>query len=328
VISKNTYRRTWLPALLAVPLAMSALSVVLAGQRAEVRQREEQQREQWQKVAQIFEAMGVRPGAAVADVGAGWGFFTSRLSRIVGPSGRVVAIDIDEGMIATLRTRAQEEALGNVEIVKGDAGDTHLSDGFLDAVLIVNAYHEMREHQAMLDKIRRALKPDGHLVIVEPISPTHRADSREALAVRHEITPEFALDDARAAGYRIASLQDPFTRERGSSIEWMLVLTPDPDARPAAVTFVASSNASAPTNTSGLSDAANADAWKAPALRISLSEFKRLLAKDAVMVLDVRDDESYRLGHVPGARLVPLDALADHATELRAISKLIVAYCS
>jgi SAM-dependent methyltransferase len=302
--------------------------VDLAGQRAEVRQREEQQREQWQKVAQIFEAMGVRPGAAVADVGAGWGFFTSRLSRIVGPSGRVVAIDIDEGMIATLRTRAQEEALANVEIVKGDAGDPHLSDGFLDAVLIVNAYHEMRDHQAMLDNIRRALKPDGHLVIVEPISPTHRADSREALAVRHEITPEFALGDARAAGYRIASLQDPFTRERGSSIEWMLVLTPDPDARPATAIPVASSNTSAPTNTFASSDAANADAWKAAALRISLSEFKRLLAKDAVMVLDVRDDESYRLGHIPGAQLVPLDALSDHATELRANSKLIVTYCS
>jgi SAM-dependent methyltransferase len=327
-MSKNTYRRTWLPALLAVPFAMSVLSVDLAGQRAEVRQREEQQREQWQKVAQIFEAMGVRPGAAVADVGAGWGFFTSRLSRIVGPSGRVVAIDIDEGMIATLRTRAQEEALANVEIVKGDAGDPHLSDGFLDAVLIVNAYHEMRDHQAMLDNIRRALKPDGHLVIVEPISPTHRADSREALAVRHEITPEFALGDARAAGYRIASLQDPFTRERGSSIEWMLVLTPDPDARPATAIPVASSNTSAPTNTFASSDAANADAWKAAALRISLSEFKRLLAKDAVMVLDVRDDESYRLGHIPGAQLVPLDALSDHATELRANSKLIVTYCS
>ena len=259
MIPKNTYRRTWLLALLAVPFVISAFTVELAGQRAEDRQREEEQREQWQKVAQIFEAMGVRTGAAVADVGAGWGFFTSRLSRMVGPSGRVVAIDIDERMIATLRARAQEEALDNVEIVKGDAGDPHLPDGFLDAALIVNAYHEMREHQAMLDRIRRALKPDGHLVIVEPISLTHRDDPREALATRHEITPEFALGDARAAGYRITSLQDPFTRERGSTIEWMLVLTPDRDARPETATPVASSNASAPTNSSALSDAANAD---------------------------------------------------------------------
>src|SRR5688572_32673837 len=80
---------------------------------AQTREAEEARREAWQKVDQIFAAMGVQSGATVADVGAGDGFFTSRLARAVGPAGRVFAIDVDEAALARLRKRLEDEGIQN-----------------------------------------------------------------------------------------------------------------------------------------------------------------------------------------------------------------------
>ena len=187
--------------------------------------RDGEQREQWQKVADIFEAMLVKPGAVVADVGAGDGFFTTRLSAAVGPQGRVLAVDIGADALRRLRGRIKDDQLTNVEVVEGTAADPKLPEGSLDAALIVNAYHEMTEHQAMLARIKAALKPGGRLVIVEPISPSRRDGTREAQARNHEIAVDFVREDARAAGFTQVALHDPFTRRpQGNDDEWMLVL--------------------------------------------------------------------------------------------------------
>jgi FkbM family methyltransferase len=95
---------------------------------AQDRAAQERGREQWQNVDLIFAEMGVRPGATVADIGAGDGFFTSRLARSVGGKGRVFAVDIDDAVMARLRKRLQEDGIDNVTIVKGS--------GFLSRQLI------------------------------------------------------------------------------------------------------------------------------------------------------------------------------------------------
>ena len=86
----------------------------------------------------------------VADVGAGDGFFTSRLSRAVGPTGRVFAVDIDRQALGKLRKRLADERLENVTVIESAPDDPKLPERVLDAALIINAYHEMREHQAIL----------------------------------------------------------------------------------------------------------------------------------------------------------------------------------
>jgi protein-L-isoaspartate O-methyltransferase len=86
---------------------------------AQDRASQERRREQWQNVDVIFAEMGVRPGAIVADIGAGDGFFTSRLARSVGGNGRVFAVDIDDAVMTRLRKRLQEDGIDNVTIVKG-----------------------------------------------------------------------------------------------------------------------------------------------------------------------------------------------------------------
>jgi len=115
----------------------------------------------------------------VADVGCGDGFYTIPLTRFLGPSGKVYAEDIDDKVLYKLKQNTIEERLENVDVVKGLADDPKLPTDGLDAALIVNAYHEMPAHKAMLRHIRTALKQDGRLVPMERISNQFESLSRE-----------------------------------------------------------------------------------------------------------------------------------------------------
>ena len=295
---------------------LACLTSVLVGipLAAQDRGAEERRREQWQKVDEIFAAMAIRPGAVVADVGAGDGFFTSRLARAVGHDGRVFAVDIDDAALERLRRRLADDGIQNVTIIKGTTDDPKLPDGVLDAALIINAYHEMPQHQSILAALRRALKPEGRLVIVEPIEASRRGRPRADQVRDHEIDPEFVLQDARKAGFRVVGLQDPFT-VRKSSMEWLMTLQP-------ASTPAVSASTSAP------SEAVPAEPLNDPALRIPVEEFKTLLAAGAVTTVDVRDPDSFAGGHIPGAISSPLESVASRVEQLRSLGKSIVTYCS
>jgi predicted methyltransferase len=299
-------------------IGVMALTAPLLAQHDEAqRGTMESRREEWQKVDEVFKAMGIKPGAVVADIGAGGGFFTARLSRAVGPQGRVYAVDVSARALRDLRQRVTDEQLSNVEVIEGGADDPRLPAGTIDAALIVNAYHEMNEHHAMLTKIKAALKPDGRLVILEPIAATRRGSSRADQIRTHEIAVEYVQKEAREAGFRVMTLQDPFTsRVNARDDEWLLVLTPVSalPATPAPLAAIDRQN----------------DEWKAPELRIAVDEFKKLAAANNVLVVDVRDPESYRDGHLPGATLIMIeDIAAGKATEqLRKERRPIVTYCS
>src|SRR5260370_30886068 len=120
-------------------LATVLATIVVGAQTIE----HEAEGEHWQRVAEMFKAMQVHAGSVVADVGAGDGFLTVRLSPVVGDAGRVYAGDIDDRRLERLRRRLGEAHLDNVVIVKGDADDPHLPAAQLDAVVILNSYHEM-----------------------------------------------------------------------------------------------------------------------------------------------------------------------------------------
>lgn len=224
------------------------------------------------------------------------------------------AVDIDDAAIARLRKRLQEDGIDNVTIVKGTMEDPKLPDTSLDAALIVNAYHEMEQHQSILAALRRALKPDGRLVIVEPVTPSRRGRPRADEAKSHEIDPGYVLQDARAAGFAVVSLKDPFTRRDGD-IEWLMTLRPG-DMPPVAST--------ATTISPEASDAELKD----PSLRIPLEELVSLFAKGTVTVVDVRDGESFVAGHIPGAIWIPLSSVERSTEQLRALAKPVVTYCS
>ena len=242
-------------------IRIAALLVVLAVVPALAQDSShDQNRDKWQKVDEIFAAMGVKPGAVVGDIGAGGGYFTSRLSRAVGDTGRVYAVDVGADAIRRLGTRVTSEGLKNVEVVHGAASDPKLPPATLDAALIVNAYHEMNEHKAMLTALKAALKPDGRLVIVEPISGSRRSSARNDQTRNHEIGIGFVMQDARDAGFVEVQAQDPFTKRADAhgDEEWLLVLAPSAASKPAS---------------------AEIDDWKSPALRIAPEDFKKLAPK-------------------------------------------------
>jgi predicted methyltransferase len=295
-------------------LHLAYLACVFSGVSlfAQDRAFQERRREQWQKVDVIFAEMGVRAGAIVADIGAGDGFFTSRLARAVGASGRVFAVEIDDTAMERLRERLQQDGIENVTIVKGAVDDPKLPEASVDAALIVNTYHEMAQPQSILAALRRALKPDGRLVIVEPVTPSRRSRPRADEARNHEIDPEYVLQDARVAGFAIVALEDPFTRREGD-VEWLMTLQPG-DMPPATTTAAAQGG--------------DAGEEKDPALRISLDEFIRLNQTAAVTIVDVRGDDSFAAGHIPGAISIPLPGIEGSVERLRRLAKPVVTYCS
>ncbi|MBI3758382.1 MAG: class I SAM-dependent methyltransferase, partial [Deltaproteobacteria bacterium] len=123
-----------------------------------------QEQEHTHNIEPIVRALHLEPGNRIADVGAGHGAYTFPIAKIVGPSGRVFAVDIDEkNAIRQLREKVQKDKVDNVEVILSKPDDPLLPAGVLDAVLIVNAYHEMDPYEAMLGHVREALKPGGRL---------------------------------------------------------------------------------------------------------------------------------------------------------------------
>ncbi len=140
------------------------------------------EREEEEHPAQVLEALDLHPGEIVADLGAGSGYFTFRMAPKVGDTGKVLAVEIQEAMLNTLRGRASTLKAANVEVVQGTETDPHLPDGGVDLVLVVDVYHELAYPFEVMTKVREALKPGGRVVFVEyrkedpevPIKEVHK----------------------------------------------------------------------------------------------------------------------------------------------------------
>jgi len=213
VVERGAVQRRAEAVTLRLALSEAALDRIRrnADSRALLRLRlEDAERERWQKVADIARALDVDEGDSVADVGAGEGFFSVRLARAVGRSGRVFAVEISEKAVAALSRRAEAGSLVSIQAVLGANDDPHLAKGSLDAALIVNAYHEMPSHEAMLARLFEALKPGGRLVLVEPWAARRRGEPRAAQLTDHLIAPELVEDELRRAGFEIGARHDDF----------------------------------------------------------------------------------------------------------------------
>lgn len=141
-----------------------------------------------------MDALEVRLGSTVADVGAGEGWFTQKLAQRVGTGGTVFAVDVQPAMVEEIRHWSTEEHLRQVVPVLGAENDPHLPSGELDAILVVNAYHEMRAYDPMLRCFYRALKLEGRLVIIEP--EAKRGRPRAEYQREHVIPAELVKADA------------------------------------------------------------------------------------------------------------------------------------
>jgi SAM-dependent methyltransferase len=158
----------------------------------------------WQKPDQIMDALGIADGSVVADLGAGGGWFTIRLARRVGPQGVVYAEDIQPQMIEATARRVEREGLRNVRTILGTSDDPHLLPASLDAVLIVDAYHEMEEPIALLKNVARALKPQGRLGVVD----FRKEGGGPGPPPEDRVDPETVIRATEQAGLRLLKRDD------------------------------------------------------------------------------------------------------------------------
>jgi SAM-dependent methyltransferase len=130
---------------------------------------ESPEREAWQQPDAVVAALGLRFGQAVADVGCGPGYFTLRLARAVGPAGTAYGLDVDPRMTALLAERARASGLANVVPVLGadEPGQEPRPPRPVDLVLLVNAFHHLRDGAGALRRLAGFLAPGGRLALVE-----------------------------------------------------------------------------------------------------------------------------------------------------------------
>jgi predicted methyltransferase len=123
-------------------------------------------RDNWQQPDQIMDALGIADGSVVADIGAGSGWFTTRLARRVGPNGVVYAQDVQRQMLDAIRRRVSREGLQNVQTRLGSNSSPNLPLKALDAILMVDMYAEVEDRIALLRNLGESLKPGGRIGIV------------------------------------------------------------------------------------------------------------------------------------------------------------------
>lgn len=152
----------------------------------------------------VMRLLGIVPGMAVADIGAGSGYYTVRLAQQVGAEGRVYAEDIVPDYLQGLRQRLAAERPGNVTVIQGEAHDPHLPPASVDIALLVHMYHEIEQPFGLLWNLRPALRSGARVAIVDADRPTNRHGTPPAL-LRCELAAvgfrQVALDALGASGY-------------------------------------------------------------------------------------------------------------------------------
>ena len=151
--------------LVAVLVSMTLVSGAFAAENKKKRP----SRESWQQVERVMKDFNFQEGDAVADVGCGSGYFTFRISKVVGGKGTVYAMDISEKALKGLRGKLEEEKTENVELSISDPSDIRLDECTVDAAIIVNVLHHAKKDQwqPLINSIAKALKPEGFLYTMD-----------------------------------------------------------------------------------------------------------------------------------------------------------------
>lgn len=147
------------------------------------------EREREERCSLMLANLGVKPGMTVCDMGCGNGFYALQMSKMVGPKGNVLAVDIQPEMLTLLRKRMEKKGVQNVTPILGSLHNPYLPHGKVDLILMVDVYHEFSHPQQMLQAMHRSLKPDGIIVLLEyraedpkvPIRPLHKMSKKQIM---------------------------------------------------------------------------------------------------------------------------------------------------
>jgi ubiquinone/menaquinone biosynthesis C-methylase UbiE len=158
-------------------------------------------RDAYQKPEEVLKALDLRPGEAVADIGAGSGYFAVRFAQAVGETGRVYAVDISPDMVRHLNRRLRDAGLRNVFTILADPDDPLLPDASVDRFVIVNTWHHVEDQAKYLERMKRMLKPGGQVVHID----FQKRDLPVGPPVGMKIAREDLVKQMEGAGFRLAA---------------------------------------------------------------------------------------------------------------------------
>jgi len=170
---------------------------------------ERPEREQEENPEGALDALNLKAGMTVADVGAGTGYMSLKLAKRVGPGGKVYAEDVQPEMLQRVRANAAKAKASNVVAVQGSFTDPMLPKGQMDLVLLADVYHEFSEPQKMLRGIRESLKPDGRLVLLE----YRKEDPKIPIREEHKMTVAEVKTELEAEGFHLAQVIETLPRQ-------------------------------------------------------------------------------------------------------------------
>lgn len=147
----------------------------------------------------LIKALNLKSGEVVCDMGCGNGFYTIKIARLVGKSGRVLAVDIQPEMLHMLELRTKKSGVTNVEPIQGTVADPKLPDGEVDLILLVDVYHEFSNPEQMLKAMRRSLKPHGRLALVE----FRLEDPSVPIKLEHKMSKEQIMKEIPPNGFKL-----------------------------------------------------------------------------------------------------------------------------
>jgi predicted methyltransferase len=159
---------------------------------------ERPERETEEQPQLVIDAFEIKPGQTIADLGAGSGYYSFRIAPLVGPTGKVLAVDVEPAMLKVIAERAQREDVRNIATVLSSTRDPNLPAHSVDLVFMVDVYHELEYPYEMLTSVRRALKPGGRVALIE-----YRAEDPEVMIKPlHKMSERQVRREMQAAGFK------------------------------------------------------------------------------------------------------------------------------
>ena len=164
-------------------------------------------RDKWMQVAQILEMADIQLGNSVADIGCHQGYMSIRVADFIGETGKVYSVDVREDRLNKLNDIASERGIKNIQTILGDYDDPKLEENSIDVVLIIDAYHEMNDYQQILFHVKKALKPDGRILILEKLKRQKIGKSRKEQTQGHTIAPKYVENELKEAGFEVIAIE-------------------------------------------------------------------------------------------------------------------------
>jgi len=179
-------------------------------------------RDKWQKADEIIKKMKIDNVSVVGDIGCHEGYMSFKLAKV---AKTVYAVDVDQWKLNALKLHGEKRQVTNIITIKGDYDNPKLPDNSVDAIVILDTYHEMKDHDKILKHVFTSLKSGGRLIICEPIAESRRNLGRADQEKKHELDMNYAVDDLTKAGFTILETTDPFVdreKVKGDKM-WIIV---------------------------------------------------------------------------------------------------------